>query len=589
VNFATIEQPLHCEETTPSRAASPWLERALPWLVILLATALATQPLWEPGALAGHSAWFDLTRMVVFDAAVRAGDWCPTWLPEFYHGYGSPLFQFYAPLSYYASEVFVLAGADYATALKLTQAAALAASGFAMFAFAARHVSRRAAATAAVLYMVAPYRLVDLYVRHALAEHCAFVWLPLIALGVGRFVAERSRPGGLFAALSTAGLILTHNITALIGLPIGVILGWALAARSWAFREMGRALLPAILGVGLATFFWWPALAGRALTHGPEVLTAGYFAPAQNFATLSRLVMPSWGFGGSTEAEADAMSLQIGLVPLLATAGVLLTLRRGLPRARWAALGAATVALAVTMCLPVSRPIWDALPLLSYVQFPWRFLSVVVFGAAMCGAALVDRFGPRAAAVAIIAAMAASFPCARTAWYLAMDTKSEELLRVPAALHRAGLATGRLAPIAAVLTPETVRRSGERGTSADDFLPRGVLSKPTGGFTPMVTASPGRVLDWTRLAPNHYRATVALTEPGHAALHQFWFPGWTATVDAQRVEVAPAGPAALVSCAVPAGEHGVEFRYTSLPQRRAGLAATAVAAVLLVVVARGKR
>lgn len=584
VPSSTIDLPLSTD--APACAAvSPRLARTWPWLLIASIAALATLPLWEPGALAGHSAWYDLTRLVVFDAALRAGDWLPTWSAEFYHGYGSPLFQFYAPLSYYAAEIPVLLGADFATALKVTQALALVASGFAMFALAARHASRWAACAAAILYMVAPYRFVDLYVRHALAEHCAFGWLPLIALGTERFAAEKARTGLLLGALATAGLILTHNITALIGLPVCVVIGWTLGARSLRLAPMGRAVVPAILGLGLAAFFWWPAMAGRALTHGPEALTAGYFDPQQNFATLARLLLPSWGFGGSTEADPDPMSVQIGVVHLLVVLGAVLTLRCGGPRLPWTAMGLAIVWLGASMCLAVSRPVWEALPLLSYVQFPWRFLGLVVFGAAMCAASVVDRFGPRAFSAILLATLAAYAPYGRQAWYLALDTKAEELARVPADLQRAGLATGRLAPIASVLTPGTVRRSGERATSGDDFLPRDVQTKPTDLATAMFKVSAGSVVEWTRLAPNRYRATVGLPEPGRAALHQFWFPGWTATVNGRPVEVAPAGPAALVSCAVPAGEHVVEFRYRGLPQRRVGIVVTILAGLTLVVLA----
>lgn len=78
--------------------------------------------MWEvPALLAGHSARKDLVRLVEFDAAFRAADFFPSWSPDLYSGYGSPIFQFYAPLSYYAAEVPVLMGFDYATAFKLTQ------------------------------------------------------------------------------------------------------------------------------------------------------------------------------------------------------------------------------------------------------------------------------------------------------------------------------------------------------------------------------------------------------------------------------------------------------------------------------------
>src|SRR5215467_10288873 len=84
-------------------------------LVLLLVAVAVTRSMWEaPAMLAGHSARKDLVRLVEFDAAFRAADFFPTWSPDLYSGYGWPMFQFYAPLSYYAAEVPVLMGVDYA-------------------------------------------------------------------------------------------------------------------------------------------------------------------------------------------------------------------------------------------------------------------------------------------------------------------------------------------------------------------------------------------------------------------------------------------------------------------------------------------
>jgi len=147
--------------------------------------------MWEvPALLAGHSARKDLVRLAEFDAAFRAADFFPSWSPDLYSGYGSPIFQFYAPLSYYAAEVPVLMGLDYATALKLTQLLALFFSGLAMYRLASTDFPGWVACVGAIFYMVAPYRLVDMFIRHALAEHCAFIWLPLIVWDTERFVSN---------------------------------------------------------------------------------------------------------------------------------------------------------------------------------------------------------------------------------------------------------------------------------------------------------------------------------------------------------------------------------------------------------------
>jgi uncharacterized membrane protein len=203
-------------------------------LILALVAVAATSSMWARHALlAGHSARKDLARLVEFDAAIRAGDFFPTWSPDLYSGYGSPIFQFYAPLSYYVTELPVLMGVDYATALKLTQLAALLCSGLAMYLLASTYFSGWAACLGAIFYMLAPYRLVDIFVRHALAEHSAFIWLPLIVWGTERFVSKCSRIGFFTGALATGALILTHNVMALIGLPqrrTGVIVSILFAA-----------------------------------------------------------------------------------------------------------------------------------------------------------------------------------------------------------------------------------------------------------------------------------------------------------------------------------------------------------------------
>jgi uncharacterized membrane protein len=299
-----------------SGALQPWQKMLLHGTVILLAAVMATRSMWEPALLAGHSAWFDLARMVEFDAAMRAGDYFPVWSPDFYFGHGSPLFQFYAPLCYYLAEIPALAGLQYSNALKIAQCFALFASGMAMYRLASTYLSGWAACLGGVLYMVAPYRLVDMFVRHAFAEHCAFIWLPLIVWGTERFISTSSRASLATGALATAGLVLTHNVMALIGLPVCVAAGWALSVPKRWPASILLAGVPALLGVGLSAFFWWPAISGRPLTRAEESLTGGYFDFHRHFVDAWGFIDLTWGFGESGQAGGDGMSHQIVSVAL---------------------------------------------------------------------------------------------------------------------------------------------------------------------------------------------------------------------------------------------------------------------------------
>ena len=90
------------------------------------------------------------------------------------------------------------------------------------------------------------------------------------------------------------------------------------------------------------------------------------------------------------------------------------------------------------------------LPLVKYVQFPWRFLGLVVFGAALCGAAAADRLGAaggRAEQAVFLAGLfvilAAYFPYYSQARFLAGDERTRAVSPMTAervdALDAAGL------------------------------------------------------------------------------------------------------------------------------------------------------
>jgi hypothetical protein len=567
----------------------------LHWLVILLAAVIATRGMWEPALLAGHSAWFDLTRMVEFDAAMRAGDYFPVWSPDFYFGHGSPLFQFYSPLCYYLAEIPALAGLHYSTALKVAQCFALFASGMAMYRLASTYLSGWAACLGGVLYMVAPYRLVDMYVRHAFAEHCAFIWLPLIVWGTERFISTRSRAGLATGLLATACLVLTHNVMALIGLPVCVIGGWVLSAPKRWPASFALAGCPALLGVGISAFFWWPAITGRPFTRAEESLTGGYFDFHRHFVNVWSFIDVTWGFGESGKTAGGKMSLQIGLPHLIAGIAALAWLfgrwgsagEQRAQRKRWGIMAVGALFGAVILCSRLSQPLWEALPMLKYAQFPWRFLGLVVFGAAMCGALVADQIAtlsPRSELivflVGLLAVMGAYFPYYSQARFVVADARIKSVLSVTPAQMDALDAAGALIPIGLAITTADLRAAGERATSSDDFLPRGVAQKPAHPPAQPIVARSGEIRKLTRPGINHYEAEVGMTAPGEVELEQFWFPGWVALVDGRDAKVFPSGPRAVTACQVPAGDHRVEFRYTGMPQRRDGFVISAVSGVL---------
>ena len=216
--------------------------------------------------------------------------------------------------------------------------------------------------------------------------------------------------------------------------------------------------------------------------------------------------------------------------------------------------------------------------MLKYAQFPWRFLGVVVLGAAMCGALVADQIAMlrrkseiQVFLIGLLVVMGAYFPYYSRARFVVADARTKTVLPVTPAQMDALEAAKALIPIGLSITAADIRAAGERATSSDDFLPRGVTEKPTQPAAEPIVAAPGEVRKLARVGLNDYRAQIGMSAPGEVELQQFWFPGWVAKVDGRETNAFPSGPQAVVSCKAPAGNHLVEFLYDGRPQRRAGL------------------
>ncbi|MFC2037603.1 hypothetical protein ACFLYD_06525 [Chloroflexota bacterium] len=384
-------------------------------LLIILFSLFTIGPLLQPGYMwnahdARHSVYF----LFEFDRGIQDGILYPRWQPDFAFGYGYPFFNIYGPLSTYAGEAFLLLGFGFAEAVKIVFALSVVASGLAMYGFVKQVLGRRAGLVAAVAYMVIPYRLVDLYVRAALAESVAYVFVPLVLWGVWAALHRPRLANVLGLAFAYAALLVTHPLTALL---LTLILVFYVAMLALArvndeqpFRQLsresllpllahaGHILLPAafglVLGLGLSAFSLLPAMTENVFVRLDQWY-GGRYAWGGDFIEFFQLFSPKWGFGASVPGPDDDVSFQLGVVPvvlsLLALAPLFVrqaSAHLGRAALRLIAFFAVLNAVVVFLMLGVSAILWQVLPLVRLAQFPWRLLSLTVVAMSfLCGAA----------------------------------------------------------------------------------------------------------------------------------------------------------------------------------------------------------
>jgi hypothetical protein len=140
-------------------------------------------------AVAGDDAMLHLRWIEEFNKLKDSGMFYPRFCGDFQGHLGSPIFYFYPPLSFFVAWCFhdVYAPATPNGLFNIVQflATMLSVASFYVYSgsFSKRTSNR---ILSALLYAALPYRFLDAFVRSAFSEHVAFVFIPLVLLGIER-------------------------------------------------------------------------------------------------------------------------------------------------------------------------------------------------------------------------------------------------------------------------------------------------------------------------------------------------------------------------------------------------------------------
>lgn len=559
------------------------------WLAPIFLGLFAYLPiLSEPGVINTGDSAFLLMRLHQLVLNLQGGVFPVRWMPDAAYGLGTPFFNFYASLPYYVAGLLNLLGFGYVWSLKLTQVLGFAASTVFAYLLARRlWASRAAALLTALAYTYAPFHIIQVYVRgDALSEFYAFAFYPLILLALLRLRQKPSYINTAFLALAYGGLILSHNISALVFSPFVALYTLFLAVTSKtgqdkaaAFRFSLTGLASIGLGLALSAWFWLPALLEGKWVH-LERMTSGYLNYSGHFRSAD-LIQWKILFDYHREASPYAMGAVQAILAMAGTASILIwwTRRRHLERnSAFFLLMLASVTFLIT---PLSRPIWDALPLLPFVQFPWRLLAV------------------QALPLSLIIGYLARWPNKMTA---RLGSPKSWRGIIAGALGLALLTTAILdLPVEYLVIDDVTSEQVALyeyftayvgSTSRNEYQPRWVEPSPftsavllNDGEKPPPLAVQGELSEAKLLTqePTEERWLVEIASPQAAlAFHTYYFPGWQGYVDGQPVETRPIEGLGYIGLAVPQGSHQVTLRLERTPVRAVG-EGLSLAAVLTII------
>ncbi|MEM7344433.1 MAG: hypothetical protein AAF485_09320, partial [Chloroflexota bacterium] len=428
------------------------------------------------------------------------------------------------------------------------------------------------------------------------------------------------RPRYLIAApLSLAGLLLSHNISAMLFAPLLaaylVFLLWLNAEQfdKQFFQAIGRTFAGGLLGLGLAAIFWLPAF-GESDAIKLEGITQGFFDFRENFIKLSELL--SLPLPLDLSAINPEFPLSLGLPQLIAgVAGflgliliIVTTIRsynlnlqssnRLISQSPIAhsLFFLAFLLLFIFMSLPISQYVWETVPLVELAEFPWRMLGPAIFCASfLAGTAfygLSQLFFDTQASTSKQAALlsrqtialliAIFLPITLNAYYLypsqfivwGTPTPADAFAYEVISGAIGTTSTGEFLPRDAQQhpQPETLQADYEAGRLPQKIDPATV---PAGAEVEMLSHL-AESNSWQIKTPTDFVATI----------RTLYWPGWQLYLNDQPWPFDVMEEAeGLITSRIPAGEHILTLQLESTPLRTTGQWLTIISTIILALIA----
>ncbi|MBI4157476.1 hypothetical protein HY502_01370, partial [Candidatus Woesebacteria bacterium] len=352
----------------------------IPIALVLLFALLAARTLLTPGYFNMHDD-LQMMRQLEMEKCFRDGQIPCRWVPDMGYGFGFPLFNFYPPLPYLIGQGIRLLSFSFVDTAKLTFLLSFLVSGVTMYFLAKEFFGRLGGAVSAIFYIWAPYHSVDVFVRGAMNEAWALAWFPLILWTSFRLINEKKKLTKWVVGLALAwfALFTSHNLMVLIFAPVFVL--WCLIfLRQKRWKIIPYLVVSGILALALSAFFTLPAILEQKLVQ-VNTLIVGYYEYIAHFVSLNQLLFSRfWGYGPSVWGTDDGMPFQIGhLHWILSLVLIFLLIYRYIKTKKVDNLLVVTGFFLVVgwfaafMAHSRATPIWQTLPPLKFVQFPWRF------------------------------------------------------------------------------------------------------------------------------------------------------------------------------------------------------------------------
>lgn len=212
-------------------------------------------------------------RLIGTYQTIKSGEMLPMIMSNLCNNFGYSWNIFYSPLTTYAPLIFKIFNFTFTNCLKIFMFAVTLLSGITMYTFMMNVTkNKNVSLLSSILYVLAPYRITDMYIRIAVAELASFVFIPIIFDGLYSVLKEEKLSFKLI--WGTVGLILTHTVITMY-MAIICLLYLVFNIKKLKSIKVIRILVISLVCILLITSFYWVGLLQHHNATSYEVFVPG--------------------------------------------------------------------------------------------------------------------------------------------------------------------------------------------------------------------------------------------------------------------------------------------------------------------------
>jgi hypothetical protein len=567
-------------DSAHSGSAKIWKRPAWDWalagFVALCVVVAVLAPFLFLGVASGHDVAFHMASWLDAAAQWKEGVFFPRWTEWSNFGFGEPRFIFYPPLSWMFGALLGMV-LPWPAVAPVFIACVQTLAGISAYALTRRvGESKFAAVFASACFAGNPYAILIIYTRSDFAELLAIALFPLLflaALQLANLLDQKAvrSVDVLFFAMVFCAVWLSNAPAAVIATYSMALMFIVAAWQQRSARVLLSGGLAMVLGFGLASFYLLPAYYEQKWVNIAGVLSGG-LTPAENFL-----------YAKTADAEHDAFNRVASNIAVLlilwmiSIAAVLWRRRKAELTRRDESRFFLTIAIvglaAMLLMLPLTKFFWRILPELRFLQFPWRWMSVIAVIATVYMAAWIrSHWRWVLPVVAICTVSIAAHYIAKHSWW-----DSDDMPTLQAAINDGTGFEGT----------DEYDPAGDDRTDLPQKAPQAMLQK-SGTGAARNRESRVRIEKWSS---EHRLIRVATPTAQDLAVRLVSYPAWRVSVNGAPVNARDASATTKqMVIPVPAGESEVHIDFTRTWDRTLGgaISLVSVAASLLVFVWKRK-